>query len=68
MDELFFAADEHQALAEPMVSHCSCSAPVKAGRAPQRRVAVKRYSVVRSLMLALCRWITPPRTAGPRFA
>ena len=68
MDELFFAADEHQALAEPMVSHCACSAPVKAGKAPQRRVVVKRYSVVQIVMLALCRWITPPRTAGPQFA
>ena len=68
MDELFFAADEHQALAEPMVSHCACSAPVKAGRAPQRRVAVKRYSVVQVVTLALCRWLTPLRTAPPAWA
>ena len=65
MDEFFFQATEHQALAEPMVLECACSAPVRDNR---RRAAPRDLSVFiarTSFIESFVRWLTPLRTAPP---
>jgi len=64
MDE-FFAAEEHQALAEPMVIESACSAPVKAARIIVRACLPAQRPVMRSLELGEARYTRPARTGPP---
>jgi hypothetical protein len=64
MDE-FFAAEEHQALAEPMVIESACSAPVAAERIVIRVRLPARRPAMRALKLEEARYTRPARTGPP---
>lgn len=63
--EEFFAAEEHQALEEPMVVECAKSAPVSSDRIVIRAPRARRARF-KTLYTFEARYIRPARTGPPQ--
>jgi hypothetical protein len=68
MDEIFFQAEAHQALQEPMVAECARSAPVACHVRPRLHRPAARVSVFEAVRAIARRWFLPLRTAPPAWA